>query len=171
MRGNNFGLKIVSVIAAMMFVAACSTTPESSGDSSSTGGGSGSSSSSSASSGITPGSQKDLEANVGDRIFFGFDKYDLTDQARATLKRQAAFLQKYPASSVTVGGHCDERGTREYNLALGERRANSVKDYLTSLGIDPARVSTISYGKERPTATCSNESCWSKNRRAVTTLN
>ena len=115
-----------------------------------------------------PGSQDDLVVNVGDRVFFGFDKYSLTAEARATLEKQAAWLNKYPAVTVALEGHADERGTREYNLGLGERRANSVKDYLVALGIAPNRLKTISYGKERPVALGSNEAAWAQNRRSVT---
>jgi len=122
-------------------------------------------------SGVTPGTQEDLVANVGDRVFFDYDSYDLTPNARDTLQRQAQWLQTYPNLTVTVEGHADERGTREYNLALGERRANTVKDYLVTLGVAPNRVSTISYGEERPVALCSDESCWAQNRRAVTIVN
>ena len=106
--------------------------------------------------------------NVGDRVFFGFDKYSLTAEARATLEKQAAWLNKYPAVTVSLEGHADERGTREYNLGLGERRANSVKDYVVALGINPNRLKTISYGKERPVALGSNEAAWAQNRRSVT---
>lgn len=114
------------------------------------------------------GTQADLVVNVGDRVFFGYDRYDLSAEARDVLEAQAQWLQQYPALGVTVEGHCDERGTREYNLALGERRANSVKNYLVALGVSPSRVTTISYGKERPAAPGSNEQAWSQNRRGVT---
>jgi peptidoglycan-associated lipoprotein len=116
------------------------------------------------------GSKEDFVVNVGDRVFFDFDKFDLKPEAQATLKKQAAWLQKYPSVAVTVEGHADERGTREYNLALGERRANSVKDYLSALGIARTRINIISYGKERPVALGHDEAAWSQNRRAVTTL-
>lgn len=118
--------------------------------------------------GVTPGTQADLVANVGDRVFYGYDRYDLTDEARNTLDLQAQWLAKYPNVNVTVEGHCDERGTREYNLALGERRAATVKSYLVARGVDPNRVSTISYGKERPAVPGSDESSWAQNRRGVT---
>lgn len=117
------------------------------------------------------GSQDDLVANVGDRVFFGFDQYALNDSSRAILDKQAAWLNANPSVVVTIQGHCDERGTREYNLALGERRANSAKDYLVQLGINPSRIKTISYGKERPVALGSNESAWTQNRRSVTVVN
>lgn len=115
----------------------------------------------------TPGTQAELVANVGDRVFFDFDKYDIRPDARVRLESQAGWLKKNPDVTVTIEGHCDERGTREYNLALGERRANAVKNYLVALGIDPNRLSTISYGKERPAVEGSNEYAWSQNRRGV----
>ncbi|MBI4184436.1 MAG: peptidoglycan-associated lipoprotein Pal [Proteobacteria bacterium] len=116
------------------------------------------------------GSQEDLVVNVGDRIFFDFDKYDLKPAARATLERQAAWLKQNSGVRVIIEGHADERGTREYNLALGERRASAVKDYLVSLGIDPSRLRTTSYGKERPVAIGSNEEAWRQNRRSVSVV-
>lgn len=123
-----------------------------------------------ATAGPTPGSQQDLVVNVGDRVFFDTDQSSLRADARATLQRQAAWLNQYPNVRVTLEGHADERGTREYNLALGARRANSAKDYLVSLGVAPSRIQTISFGKERPVALCSDESCWAQNRRAVTVV-
>ena len=107
---------------------------------------------------------------VGDRVFFGFDRHDLDAEARRTLSGQAEWLRNNPDTRVTVEGHADERGTREYNLALGARRASAVRSYLASKGVSPARMRTISYGKERPVAVCDDESCWSQNRRAVTVL-
>ena len=118
-----------------------------------------------------PGSPQEFVVAVGDRVFFESDQTDLTPQARATLDRQAQWLQQYNRYTFTIEGHADERGTREYNIALGAKRAQSVRDYLTSRGIDPARMRTISYGKERPVAVCNDISCWSQNRRAVTVLN
>ena len=119
----------------------------------------------------TPGSQQDFVVNVGDRVFFESDQTDLTPQAIATLEKQAQWLQQYNRYTFTIEGHADERGTREYNIALGARRAQSVRSYLASRGIDPNRMRTISYGKERPVAVCNDISCWSQNRRAVTVLN
>jgi len=119
---------------------------------------------------VVPGSVQDFRVNIGDTVHFEYDKYTVTSEDRDVLQRQAAWLQKYPQVRVTVEGHCDERGTREYNLALGARRANAVKEYLVNLGVSSARVGTISYGKERPICTESNESCWSQNRRGVTTI-
>lgn len=119
----------------------------------------------------TPGSQQDFVVNVGDRVFFESDQTDLSPQAIATLEKQAQWLQTYNRYAFTIEGHADERGTREYNIALGARRAQSVRTYLASRGIDPSRMRTISYGKERPVAVCNDISCWSQNRRAVTVLN
>ena len=119
---------------------------------------------------IAPGSAEDLKVNVGDTVHFAYDRSDLNDQAKAILQRQAAWLEKYPAVRVQLQGNCDPRGTREYNLALGARRASAAKDYLVSLGVSPARVDTISYGKERPVCTESNESCWAEDRRSVTVI-
>jgi peptidoglycan-associated lipoprotein len=118
-----------------------------------------------------PGSQQDFVVNVGDRVFFETDSTELTPQARSTLDKQAQWLQTYNRYSFTVEGHADERGTREYNIALGARRAQAVHDYLAARGVDPNRMRTISYGKERPVAVCNDISCWSQNRRAVTVLN
>jgi peptidoglycan-associated lipoprotein len=118
----------------------------------------------------TPGSQQDFVVNVGDRVFFETDSTDLTPQARATLDKQAQWLARYPNYPVTVEGHADERGTREYNLALSARRGQVVRDYLASRGVNAGRLRTISYGKERPVAVCDDISCWSQNRRGVTVL-
>jgi len=158
-------LKFVSVVAAAAFLAACSSTPET--GSGQTGGGA---APVTAPSGPTAGSQQEFVQEVGDRIFFGYDSYNLDVQAQQTLRRQAAWLQQYSQYSIAVEGHCDERGTREYNLALGERRATAVRNYLVTLGVPANRVNTVSYGKERPTCTEANETCWSRNRRGVTTL-
>jgi len=118
----------------------------------------------------TPGSQQDFVVNVGDRVFFETDSTELTPQARSTLDKQAQWLAQYGNYAFTVEGHADERGTREYNIALGARRAQTVRDYLAARGVQAARMRTISYGKERPVAVCNNISCWSQNRRAVTVL-
>jgi peptidoglycan-associated lipoprotein len=120
---------------------------------------------------IVPGSQQDLEASAGDRVFFAFDRSDITPEAQQILARQADWLQRYPNVTVTIEGHCDERGTREYNLALGERRAQAVKNVLVASGIPASRISTISYGKERPIVVGSNEEAWAQNRVAITTVN
>jgi peptidoglycan-associated lipoprotein len=118
-----------------------------------------------------PGSAQDFVVNVGDRVFFETDSTELTVQARATLDKQAQWLQSYNRYSFTIEGHADERGTREYNVALGARRSQVVREYLTARGVESARMRTISYGKERPVAVCNDISCWSQNRRAVTVLN
>ena len=118
----------------------------------------------------TPGSAQDFQVNVGDRVFFESDSSAITQQASAILDRQAQWLNQYPNYTFTVEGHADERGTREYNLALGARRSNAARDYLISRGVAANRVRTVSYGKERPVAVCDNISCWSQNRRAVTVL-
>ena len=118
----------------------------------------------------SPGSPQDFVVNVGDRVFFETDSSELTTQARSTLDKQATWLQQYNRYSFTIEGHADERGTREYNIALGARRAQTVRDYLSARGISAARMRTISYGKERPVAVCDNISCWSQNRRSVTVL-
>src|SRR5437763_1052559 len=118
-----------------------------------------------------PGSQQDFVVNVGDRVFFESDSSELTPQSIATLEKQAQWLQIYGQYAFTVEGHADERGTREYNIALGARRAQTVRDYLASRGIPAHRMRTISYGKERPVAVCNDISCWSQNRRSVTVLN
>ena len=118
----------------------------------------------------TPGSPQDFTVNVGDRIFFDTDSTSIRADAAATLDRQAQWLQRYPNFAITIEGHADERGTREYNLALGARRAASTRQYLASRGIPANRIKTISYGKEKPVAVCDDISCWSQNRRAVTVL-
>ena len=163
--------KILGLMAAVALVAACETGPEGGAGA----GGAGVAGakpvetySSPLGMTVKPGSQEDLVVNVGDRVFFGFDKFNLKADARKTLEKQAAWMKTNPSVTVTVEGHADERGTREYNLALGERRANSVKDYLAALGVNPARMKTISYGKERPVASGSNEAAWGQNRRGVT---
>ncbi|MBU2326522.1 MAG: peptidoglycan-associated lipoprotein Pal [Alphaproteobacteria bacterium] len=118
----------------------------------------------------TPGSAQDFTVNVGDRIFFDTDSTSIRADAAQTLDRQAQWLQRYPNYAITIEGHADERGTREYNLALGARRAAATRDYLAQRGVPAQRLKTISYGKERPVAVCDDISCWSQNRRAVTVL-
>ena len=121
--------------------------------------------------GVVPGSQQDFVANVSsDRIFFDLDQYNVDAQDQATLQSQAQWLARNPAVRVTLEGHADERGTRDYNIALGERRANAAKNYLASIGVDPSRIDVISYGKERPAALGSTEEAWAQNRRAVTVV-
>ncbi len=181
-------LKIIGLLSVLLLVSACATTPqdeggtEGGGETQAAGAESGTDTSGvqqqsvtgesqQPSTGPTPGTQEDLVYNVGDRVFFDFNKYDIKDAARGTLDRQAAWLRANPSVTVTVEGHCDERGTREYNLALGERRAQAIKDYLVSLGIDAARVETISYGKERPEQVGHTEAAWAQNRRGVAVVN
>lgn len=161
MRFTHPGYKIASLVAALFVVAACSSTPEtaSTGGSTSTG------------ASYAPGSQEDLAANAGDSVFFDFDQYNLKPEGQATLQAQAAWLAKYPAVTLTIEGHADERGTREYNLALGERRANSARAYLISLGVDANRLQVISYGKDRPFAVGSDETAWAQNRRGYSRVN
>ena len=157
--------KVLCLMAALVLVSACDTTGSGSGDASANGangaGGMGAS---------KPGTQEDMVVNVGDRVFFAYNESTLSTEARATLDRQAAWLKKYGSTSVTIEGHCDERGTREYNLALGERRATAIKNYLVADGIDASRVKTVSYGKERPAVLGSNEAAWAQNRRGVTVV-
>ncbi|OYR21077.1 peptidoglycan-associated lipoprotein Pal [Brucella thiophenivorans] len=119
----------------------------------------------------TPGSAQDFTVNVGDRILFDLDSSLIRGDAQQTLSKQAQWLQRYPQYSITVEGHADERGTREYNLALGQRRAAATRDFLAARGVPTSRMRTVSYGNERPIAVCDNNSCWSQNRRAVTVLN
>ncbi len=118
-----------------------------------------------------PGSVQEFNQRVGDRVFFDTDQTDLSPAAQATLDKQAAWLNQYNRYSFTIEGHADERGTREYNFALGARRAEAAHDYLAAKGVSASRMRTISYGKERPVAVCDDISCWSQNRRAVTVLN
>ena len=182
--------RLIALAAVAFFVAACETASQTSTDSagessSSTASSSASTSSSSGSSGSSSTSSSgtassstaavdsaaDKLAAVGNTVYFGYDSAVLDGNSQATLFRQAAFLKGNPSLTVTIEGHCDERGTREYNLALGERRAAAARDYLLAQGVDPARIRVISYGKERPVAAGSNETSWSKNRRAATVLN
>ncbi len=162
-------LRFLSIFAAAALLAACESAPSDTGKTGGTGVTTPSQSGGSA--GIVKGSKEDFVANVGDHVFFDFDKYNVRADAKATLDKQAAWLKAYPNYSLTIEGHADERGTREYNLALGERRANSVKEYLVGAGVAASRVKTVSYGKERPVALGSNEAAWSQNRRGVTVLN
>jgi peptidoglycan-associated lipoprotein len=165
--------KTTAMIAAitMLTVGACAKkapdtlppAPEGSGTDTGTGTGTG----------VVPGSQEDFLVSVGamgDRIFFDLDQYNVDAQDQTTLQTQAQWLARYPAVRVTLEGHADERGTRDYNIALGERRANAAKNYLSTLGVDPNRIQVISYGKERPAALGSNEEAWAQNRRAVTVV-
>lgn len=156
------GTKLLTLIAAAFLLVACSSTSATSPTAGGAGGAGGA---------AVPGSQEDLVVNVGDRVFFDFDRYDLTPQGQATLQAQAAWLQQYPNVSLIIEGHADERGTREYNLALGERRAVTVRNYLIALGVSPTRLTTVSFGKERPAVVGSNDSAWAQNRRGVSVVN
>ena len=149
-------LRVAAVLGSVMMVAACASNPNDPN---------------AAGSAAVPGSAQDFVVNVGDRVFFETDSTELTPQSRATLDKQAQWLNQYSRYAFTIEGHADERGTREYNIALGARRAQVTRDYLTARGVDGARMRTISYGKERPVAVCNDISCWSQNRRAVTVLN
>ncbi len=152
-------------VCALFVVAACASKPTAVTASSNQ-----TSTNSQVQSSVLPGSEKDFRVNVGDTVHFEYNRYDLHDTDKSLLQRQATWLNKYPSVRVTIEGNCDERGTREYNLALGARRANSVKEYLVSLGISMGRLDTISYGKERPICSESTEACWAQNRRAVTAI-
>jgi len=152
--------RMAAVLLAVVTVAACANNPNLGPQASAGGPGA-----------AVPGSAQDFVVNVGDRVFFETDSTELTPQSRTTLDKQAQWLQHYNRYTFTIEGHADERGTREYNIALGARRAQTVRDYLVSRGIDGNRMRTISYGKERPVAVCDDISCWSQNRRAVTVLN
>jgi peptidoglycan-associated lipoprotein len=160
---------MISAMAAALLLAACASDEAATTGDASAGGGT--TDTGITQGAVTPGSPEDFQQNVGDRVFFETDRYDLSAEAQSQLQKQAAWLAQYPAATVTVEGHCDERGTREYNLALGERRANAVANYLTALGVDAGRLSVLSYGKERPECTDSNEGCWAQNRRGVTAVN
>jgi len=158
-------MKIVGAVAVTLLVAGCSSKPQTGSQTDMTGSG-GSETQTTA----IPGSEQDLQQNVGDRVFFELDRSELSQEARQTLDRQAAWLKKFPAVRVTLEGHCDERGTREYNMALGARRANAARAYLVALGIQTARIQTVSYGAERPAVLGTGEAVWSQNRRAVTVV-
>ena len=162
-------LKLAAAFAAALSIAACSSTPDQLADASAAGG-AGGRGGFGAGGAASPGSAQDFVVNVGDRVFFESDSSDLTATATATLDRQAQWLQRYARHSFLVEGHADERGTREYNFSLSGRRSQVVRDYLASRGIDPGRIRSVSYGKERPVAVCNDISCWSQNRRAVTVL-
>jgi peptidoglycan-associated lipoprotein len=151
--------KLLTLVAALLLVTGCSSTSSNGGADGM--GGSGQ---------VVPGTQADLVQNVGDRVFFAFDSSTLTPEARAILDRQSAWMGQYGSVKVAVEGHCDERGTREYNLALGERRATAVRNYLVAKGVAADRLSTISYGKERPEDTGADETAFARNRRGVTVV-
>ncbi len=148
-------IKAIAAIAALVFMAACSNSEQAASPSSTA---------------VTPGSVADFKQNVGDRVYFDFDQSTVREDGRQTLNKQAAWLKQYSNYAITIEGKCDERGTREYNLALGERRANAVKQYLVAQGLPAGRINTISYGKERPEVVGSDEGAWARNRVAITGL-
>jgi len=162
-------LKVVMAAATMLLLAACSSKPVDNG-AANTSGTTAPATTATVPQGPAAGSVEEFTTTIGDRVFFGFDRYDLTAEAQGQLQKIAAWLKTYPQYRFVIEGHCDDRGTREYNLALGERRANAAKNYLIALGIDQNRMQTISYGKERPVCTDNSESCWSQNRRDVIVL-
>ena len=175
--------RIFALFAIVAFLAACETAPKDAGDAAGSGASgssdtsSSSSSSSSASGGSTSSSSgsstmtKDEElVSIGNKVYFDFDSSALSADAKSTLNAPAAFLRSNPSVRITVEGHADERGTREYNLALGDRRASAARDFLVAQGIDGARIKTISYGKERPEMVGSNDEAWAKNRRSVSII-
>jgi peptidoglycan-associated lipoprotein len=152
------GLRIAVICCCFLALAACSKKNQPDLE---TGGGTGI---------ATPGSEKDFSINVGDRVYFLVDQSTLTPEAQETLRRQAAWLKQYPNVSIQVEGHADERGTREYNIALSARRATATREFLIAQGVTGSRISSIAYGKERPVALCDAEQCWSQNRRSVTVI-
>jgi peptidoglycan-associated lipoprotein len=156
--------RVMGVAAMLLLVAACSNNPPPPGA------GGGGMPHGMGGPGFAPGSQQDLAAVAGDRVFFAYDQSTISDEGQQILQRQAQWLQRYPHVSVTIEGHCDERGTREYNLALGERRAQAVKKVLVALGIPSARIQTISYGKDRPIVVGSDEAGYAQNRVGITTV-
>ena len=160
-RWRKAGTRLSAAVIMAVAVAACSDTPK---PESELGGGG-------RNSPATPGSARDFAVNVGDIVYFTTDSVDLSPEAKQTLANQARWLQQYAQYTITVEGHADERGTREYNIALGAKRAQAVRNFLAQNGINGQRIRTISYGKERPVAVCNDISCWSQNRRAQTVLN
>ncbi len=158
--------RLIALAGALLMLAACSSTPEQPAGPVGPGGPGGISGSR-----FGPGSQQDLAATAGDRVFFAFDSAEISSEGQQILQRQADWLRRYPNVTVTIEGHCDERGTREYNLALGERRANAAKNVLVAAGIPASRIATISYGKERPIVAGSTEDAYAQNRVAITTVN
>jgi peptidoglycan-associated lipoprotein len=157
-------IKLLGVVGLMALAAACSSTKSTGPDVAAT------DNANTPVSSIVAGSQEDLEQNVGHRVFFGYDQYSLSPQAQSTLQNQANFLKRYSNVRIQVSGNCDERGTREYNLALGARRAEAARAYLVSMGVESSRIVTVSYGKERPIDPRSTEEAWSLNRNATTMI-
>ncbi|MDX2104598.1 MAG: peptidoglycan-associated lipoprotein Pal [Alphaproteobacteria bacterium] len=157
-------LKLLTAIAAATLLAACASEPASTTQTTGTG------TTTQTPPSVTRSPQEVLAAEAGDRVFFAFDRFALSADAQATLRRQATVIGRFPQARIMIEGHADERGTREYNLALGERRANAVRDFMAQLGVPAARITTTSFGKERPAVVGSNEAAWAQNRRAVTVL-
>jgi len=160
-RWRRAGTRVAAAVLVALAVAACSNTPKPESEFGPGG----------RNSPATPGSTRDFAVNVGDIVYFSTDSVDLSPEAQQTLTNQARWLQQYAQYTITIEGHADERGTREYNIALGARRAQAVRNFLAQRGVNASRIRTISYGKERPVAVCNDISCWSQNRRAQTVLN
>jgi peptidoglycan-associated lipoprotein len=165
-------IKFLSIAAALLLVAACATESTDEGNTAGSGDSKSKAASSASVSTMSPPAAGSAEEfiTIGDRVYFDFNKAEVRTSDASTLNEQAAWLKKYPSITIIVEGHCDERGTREFNLALGERRANAVKEYLMGRGISADRVQTVSYGKERPAVLGSNDSAWQQNRRGVSIL-
>ncbi len=166
MNSQTTAMKLVLALFCVLALTACSKKNTANLDAGLGAGGSGLSGSEAQ----VPGSAADFSTNVGDRVYFANDQSNLTEEARDTLAKQAAWLQQYPEVAVQIEGHADERGTREYNISLSARRATATRNFLISQGISAERISSIAYGKERPAAFCDAEECWSQNRRAVTVI-
>ncbi len=154
-------LKLLGALAAVALLAACGDSSDSASTTGAGGAGAGT---------ARAGSQEDLAQNIGDRVFFNTDSSSLSSEARTTLDRQATWLQQYPQNNIQLQGNCDERGTREYNIALGQRRANAAREYLAARGVASSRMNTVSFGKDRPTALGSDAAAWAQNRNATTVL-
>ena len=157
-------IKTIALLGALGLLSACANKADTTGAVAGNGAVAG------GTSGAAPGSEQDLVANVGDRVFYALNESNLSDDARGTLDRQSTWLGQYPQDAVQIAGNCDERGTEEFNIALGERRANAARDYLVAHGVASSRVSTISYGKDRPTALGSDDSAYQQNRNAITSV-
>jgi peptidoglycan-associated lipoprotein len=156
-------VKLIGAFAVLALLSACANKADTAGVADGSGG-------TASTSGVTPGSQEDLVANVGDRVFYAYNTSGLSSDASATLEKQASWLGRYPQDRVQLAGNCDERGTEEFNIALGQRRATAARDFLVARGVSSARISTISYGKDRPTAVGSDESSYQQNRNAITSV-
>ena len=157
-------MKLIGALGLAALLAACGN------ENANTGAASGMGATAAPTGAAAPGSEADLVANVGDRVYFALNRSTLSSDAEATLDRQATWLSRYPQATVLIAGNCDDRGTEEFNIALGERRANAARDYLVAKGVSAARVSTISYGKDRPTALGDDEQAWQQNRNAITSV-